>query len=45
MAHIYDHQHRAYSFVVQPTPGVPERWGIIHIPATWSHARAEDPLG
>ncbi len=35
MAQMYDHRHRAYSFVVQPTPGLPERWGIVLIPATW----------
>jgi lipopolysaccharide transport system ATP-binding protein len=36
MADIYDHQHRAYSFVVQPTPGLAERWGVVNVPATWS---------
>ena len=36
MADILDHQHRNYSFYVQPTPGLPERWGTILIPATWS---------
>ena len=36
MADILDHQHRAYSFVVQPTPGLDERWGLLHMPATWS---------
>ena len=33
---IYDHQHQAYSFVVQPTPGLPERYGLFYMPATWS---------
>jgi ABC-type polysaccharide/polyol phosphate transport system ATPase subunit len=33
---LLDHQHRAYSFSVQPTPGLPERWGLLNIPATWS---------
>ena len=33
---IYDHQHQAYSFVVQPTPGLPERYGLLYMPATWS---------
>jgi ABC-type polysaccharide/polyol phosphate transport system ATPase subunit len=33
---LLDHQHRAYSFTVQPTPGLPERWGLLYIPATWS---------
>jgi ABC-type polysaccharide/polyol phosphate transport system ATPase subunit len=36
MADILDHQHRAYTFVVQPTPGLPERWGLINMPAEWS---------
>lgn len=36
MADIYDHQHRAYSFSVMPTPGFPERWGLLNLPATWS---------
>jgi lipopolysaccharide transport system ATP-binding protein len=35
MADILDHQHRAYSFYVQPTPGLAERWGVVNIPATW----------
>lgn len=35
MADIYDHQHRAFSFTVQPTPGLAERWGLVNIPATW----------
>lgn len=33
---IYDHQHQAYSFVVQPTPGLPERYGLFYIPSEWS---------
>ncbi len=33
---IYDHQHQAYSFVVQPTPGLTERYGLFFIPAQWS---------
>jgi lipopolysaccharide transport system ATP-binding protein len=41
MAQMYDHRHRAYSFVVQPTPGLPERWGIVLIPATW-HVHLEE---
>jgi len=36
MTDIYDHHHRAYSFTVQPTPGLPERWGLLYIPASWS---------
>ncbi len=36
IAETLDHQHRAYSFYVQPTPGLAERWGLIHIPAEWS---------
>jgi lipopolysaccharide transport system ATP-binding protein len=35
MADILDHHHRAYSFYVQPTPGLAERWGVVNIPATW----------
>jgi hypothetical protein len=33
---ILDHQHRANSFVVQPTPQVSERAGLVLIPAEWS---------
>jgi lipopolysaccharide transport system ATP-binding protein len=33
---IFDHQHQAYSFVVQPTPGLTERYGLFFIPAKWS---------
>jgi hypothetical protein len=33
---ILDHQHRASSFVVQPTPQVAERAGLVLIPAEWS---------
>jgi lipopolysaccharide transport system ATP-binding protein len=36
IAETLDHQQRAYSFYVQPTPGLAERWGLIHIPAAWS---------
>ncbi|MFL5734018.1 MAG: ABC transporter ATP-binding protein [Chloroflexia bacterium] len=39
MAQTYVHQHRAYSFTVQPTPGLPERWGLLYMPAKWSHAK------
>jgi ABC-type polysaccharide/polyol phosphate transport system ATPase subunit len=35
MADILAHHHRAYSFFVQPTPGLVERWGLVNIPATW----------
>jgi lipopolysaccharide transport system ATP-binding protein len=41
MADIYDHQHRAYSFVVQPTPGLSERWGLLYIPAHWTFHQEE----
>jgi lipopolysaccharide transport system ATP-binding protein len=34
---ILDHQHRANSFVVQPTPQVAERAGLVLIPAEWSY--------
>lgn len=33
---VLDHQHRAYTFYVQPTPGQVERWGLLNIPAHWS---------
>jgi len=33
---VLDHQHRAYSFNVQPTTGLPERWGLLYIPASWT---------
>jgi len=36
MAETFVHLHRAYSFRVQPTPGLPERWGLVYIPARWS---------
>jgi hypothetical protein len=36
MVDLLDHQHRAYTFAVQPTPGLPERWGLVYIPATWT---------
>jgi lipopolysaccharide transport system ATP-binding protein len=36
MTDILDHQHRAYSFVVQPTPQVAERIGLFLIPSRWS---------
>lgn len=35
MTEVFDHQHRKYSFQVQPTPGQPERWGTLLMPATW----------
>jgi hypothetical protein len=35
MADLLAHHHRAYSFYVQPTPGLAERWGVLNIPATW----------
>lgn len=40
-----DHQHRAYSFYVQPTPGLAERWGLINIPAAWSFHPDPDEQG
>lgn len=36
MTDVLDHVHRAYSFGVQPTPGLPEKWGLVNIPATWT---------
>lgn len=33
---IYDHQHQAYSFFVQPTPGLTERYGLFFMPSSWS---------
>ncbi|HYP40185.1 MAG TPA: ABC transporter ATP-binding protein [Chloroflexia bacterium] len=42
MADILDHQHRAYTFVVQPTPGLPERWGLLYMPAEWSFHPGSD---
>jgi hypothetical protein len=33
---VLDHQHRAYNFHVQPTPGMDERWGLLHLDAAWS---------
>ena len=35
MNEVFDHQHRKYGFSVQPTPGLPERWGLLYMPATW----------
>jgi ABC-type polysaccharide/polyol phosphate transport system ATPase subunit len=40
---VLDHQHRAYSFGVQPTPGLPEKWGLLYVPATWSFEVGEQP--
>jgi len=40
MSDILDHQHRAYSFYVQPTPGLAERWGVVNIPASWRVAES-----
>jgi lipopolysaccharide transport system ATP-binding protein len=42
---IYDHQHQAYSFVVQPTPGLPERYGLFFMPSTWSFHPTEKDKG
>ncbi|HEX8599811.1 MAG TPA: ABC transporter ATP-binding protein [Chloroflexia bacterium] len=36
MTDILDHQFHAGSFVVQPTPSVAERMGLVLIPAQWS---------
>jgi lipopolysaccharide transport system ATP-binding protein len=36
LAEVLDHRHRVASFVVQPTPGLAERWGLLNVPATWS---------
>jgi hypothetical protein len=43
MADILDHQHRAYAFLVQPTPNLPERWGLLYMPARWSFHPGETP--
>ncbi|MEO8284894.1 MAG: ABC transporter ATP-binding protein [Chloroflexota bacterium] len=43
LAALLDHQHRAYSFTVQPTPGLPERWGLIYIPSTWTFHPGNEP--
>ncbi len=43
MTDILDHQHRAASFVVQPTPDLPERWGLLYMPSHWSHNRDDAP--
>jgi hypothetical protein len=40
---IHDHKHLIGSFVVQPTPGLSERWGLALIPAEWGHR--SDPTG
>ena len=42
MAEIFDHQHRAYTFVVQPTPDLPERWGLLLMPAHWTFHPGND---
>ena len=41
MTEVFDHQHRKYGFAVQPTPGLPERWGLLYMPATW-HFHADE---
>jgi len=45
MTEVYDHKHRKFGFSVQPTPGLPERWGMVLIAATWhlGGAVAEPP--
>lgn len=42
MTDMLDHQHQAYSFIVQPTPKLPERSGLILIPSRWSVHLNED---
>jgi lipopolysaccharide transport system ATP-binding protein len=36
--HPYDHQHRAYTFEVQPGSTI-EKEGLVHIPCRWEHRR------
>lgn len=36
MTDVLVHLHRAFSFIVQPTPGLSERWGLLYVPAIWS---------
>ncbi len=43
MTEIFDYQHRKYGFSVQPTPGLPERWGLLYMPATW-HFHPDDTV-
>lgn len=38
---VLDHQHRAYSFVVQPTAELGERAGLVYIPSRWSYHQDE----
>jgi ABC-type polysaccharide/polyol phosphate transport system ATPase subunit len=34
---IHDHKHQIASFSVQPTPDLPERWGVVYMPSRWDH--------
>jgi ABC-type polysaccharide/polyol phosphate transport system ATPase subunit len=40
---IHDHKHQIASFSVQPTPNLPERWGLVYLPSRWDHQA--DPKG
>jgi ABC-type polysaccharide/polyol phosphate transport system ATPase subunit len=33
---MFDHQHNWYHFVVQLNPDLPDRWGLLYVPGTWS---------
>ena len=42
MTEIHDHKHLVASFVVQPTPGLSERWGLVLMDAGWSHVKTKE---
>lgn len=37
LSDVLDHKHLIGSFIVQPTPGLSERAGLLYIPSHWSH--------
>jgi lipopolysaccharide transport system ATP-binding protein len=37
--HAYDHQQRAYRFLVTYGAAVRERYGLVYIPSCWEHRR------
>lgn len=39
LSHAYDHQQRAYRFLVTYGPAVGERFGLVYIPSRWEHRR------
>ena len=40
--HPFDHQHRTHVFWVDQGHDVPERWGIVYLPSTWTLRVGQD---